>query len=177
MTPDLKPLVVREERGAVWNVLRVETGRELMVEKHLNWRSITCLVPTYQKLQRFSGRAPEAVPRALLPGYALISMTAPEQKSLALTVPGAIDILAFSGKLAVVEQEEVERIQAMGTQVTAEPWQKIPVGATVRIVDGPLRGSIGTLVKHHNSWRFIVSILLLGRSISVHVDGWTVEGL
>lgn len=171
--------MVRTEKASVWNVLRIETGRELMVEKHLNWRSITCLIPTYNRLQRFSGgRAPETVPRALLPGYALINMTAPEQqKGLALTVPGAIDILTFAGKLAVVEEEEIQRIQTLGTQVTAEPWQKIAVGATVRIVDGPLRGSIGTLVKHHSSWRFVVSILLLGRSVSVHVDGWTIEKL
>ena len=138
----------------------------------------TCALPIYNRLQRFSGgRAPEAIPRALLPGYALINMTAPEQRSLALTVPGAIDILTFAGKLAVVEEEEIQRIQNIGREgsALAEPWQRIPDGSRVRIVDGPLRGSEGTLVRRHKERRFVASIAMLSRSVSVHVDGWQVE--
>jgi transcription antitermination factor NusG len=94
-----------------------------------------------------------------------------------LTVPGAIDILTFAGKLAVVEEEEIQRIQNIGREgsALAEPWQRIRDGSRVRIIDGPLRGSEGRLVRRHREWVFVIEIPMLSRMVSVRVDGWQVE--
>jgi transcriptional antiterminator RfaH len=51
----------------------------------------------------------------------------------------------------------------------------MPVGATVRIVTGPLTGIVGTVVRRGKRDQFIAMVNFLGRGAMVDLQDWQVE--
>jgi len=52
----------------------------------------------------------------------------------------------------------------------AEPHPFLTVGRRVRIAAGPLKGMPGVLLKKKGSYRFVISIELIQRSVAIEVD-------
>jgi transcription antitermination factor NusG len=52
----------------------------------------------------------------------------------------------------------------------AEPWPYLKIGEKVRINGGSLSGIEGILVRVKNSWRLVISVTLLERSVAVEID-------
>jgi transcription antitermination factor NusG len=48
-------------------------------------------------------------------------------------------------------------------------------GDKVRVTTGPLSGLIGVVVKKGNGVRFIVTLDVIGKSVSLHIDGSALE--
>ncbi len=84
------------------------------------------------------------------------------------------------GVLEVPNQEVLQRdlrqihqILSSGLPVAPEPTH--PVGSRVRIVSGPLRGMVGTVVRRDQRDTFIALVHFLGRGASVQLEDWQVE--
>ena len=60
-----------------------------------------------------------------------------------------------------------------GLVVTEEPT--VPVGATVRVVNGPLTGVVGKVIKRANGDHFVAVVQFLGRGATVLLQDWQVE--
>jgi transcriptional antiterminator RfaH len=60
-----------------------------------------------------------------------------------------------------------------GLLVSPEPM--MPVGATVRIVNGPLTGITGTVIRRGNRDQFVAVVHFLGRGATVDLEDWQVE--
>jgi transcription antitermination factor NusG len=58
-----------------------------------------------------------------------------------------------------------------------KPWPFLRVGQTVRVEKGPLAGVDGILQEFKGSYRVVVSISLLQRSIAAEVDGSWVRAI
>jgi len=52
----------------------------------------------------------------------------------------------------------------------AEPWPFLKIGEQVRINGGSLSGIEGILIRVKNSWRLVISVTLLERSVAVEID-------
>ena len=50
-----------------------------------------------------------------------------------------------------------------------EPWPFLNVGQRVRVHDGPLTGLEGTLTEFRSTWRLVVGLELLQRSVAVQL--------
>ncbi len=60
-----------------------------------------------------------------------------------------------------------------GLPVFEEPT--VPVGATVRIVTGPLSGMIGKVIRRGKRDQFAAMVHFLGRGATVELQDWQVE--
>jgi transcription antitermination factor NusG len=61
--------------------------------------------------------------------------------------------------------------------VQADPWPYMKEGARVRVTAGPLIGMEGFVVERKNECRLVVSVDLLGRSVSTEIDAASLEPL
>jgi transcriptional antiterminator RfaH len=82
--------------------------------------------------------------------------------------------------LEVVDQESLARdlrqIHTMlSSGLTISPEPVVPVGATVRIVTGPLSGIVGKVVRRGKRDQFVAVVNFLGRGAMVDLQDWQVE--
>jgi len=60
--------------------------------------------------------------------------------------------------------------QGLTEQLNAQPHPYLKVGRRVRVVSGPLTGLEGIIVRKKNHLRFVISLNLIMRSVSVEMD-------
>lgn len=160
-------------RDYPWRVLRCETSREIEANRHLEYRGVTTYLPTFQLIRRWSHRSPETITKALFSGYVFIC--APDaDMNLAITSPHVYELLRFGREDAVIDAEELLRIQAL-SQMAAEPWTQIAPGAPIRVIAGPLRGFTGRLISHKSKLEVGLEIEMLNRWIKTSVEGYQIE--
>jgi len=54
--------------------------------------------------------------------------------------------------------------------MNTEPWEFLQSGDVVRVVQGPLRGYGGIVVRTKNQTRLVICVSLLYRSVAVEID-------
>lgn len=85
--------------------------------------------------------------------------------------PGVFSIVGTAKGPLPIDDAELSAIQAtVDSGLRAEPFPFIQAGDYVCIEEGPLRGKRGIVQRVKNQHRFIVSITLLQRSISIELD-------
>jgi transcription antitermination factor NusG len=63
----------------------------------------------------------------------------------------------------------------VASKLTAEPYDNLVAGQSVKLISGPLSGLSGTLMEIRSNFRLVVSVNMLNRSVSVHIDrDWVV---
>jgi transcription antitermination factor NusG len=93
-----------------------------------------------------------------------------------LNAPGVSRIVGWSGRPAVIPNEQIDSIRnLLESSLPIEPHDYLRCGERVRIHEGALRGTQGILVRRKKSFRLVVSVELLGRSVSIEVDLKSVE--
>jgi transcription antitermination factor NusG len=82
--------------------------------------------------------------------------------------------------IEVIDQEALARdlhqvytVLRSGLPVTSE--DAVPVGATVRIMTGPLTGMVGKVVRRAKRDQFVAVVRFLGRGAMVDLQDWQVE--
>jgi transcriptional antiterminator NusG len=112
------------------------------------------------------------VRQPLFPGY-IFCRYRPACRGDILTTPGVVRILGWGGEPEPVAEHEVEAIRtivASGLAYRASDY--LCTGDRVRLHSGPLKGLEGLVLSvKEGSYRFVVSVALLNRSVSVEVDG------
>jgi transcription antitermination factor NusG len=88
-----------------------------------------------------------------------------------------VRLLGFKGSPTPVPEETIHSIKAIvESDQPAYPWPYMQAGTLVRVLDGPLAGAIGVILKRkEKKYRLIVSVELFQRSVAVELDGETVE--
>lgn len=68
-------------------------------------------------------------------------------------------------------QEDIERIREfLGQGWRAEPHPYLPAGRRARVVQGPLAGMEGIIVRRKNRSRLVLSFDLIQRSMAIEMD-------
>jgi transcription antitermination factor NusG len=122
-----------------WNVLRVETGREVVIAQRLAERQVEQFLPTYQEKRKLSHRAPEQVTRVYFQGYVFVRC-AYRERSLVFEMPGIYGFL--DGPVSVAEMENVRLMIESGLCEVGPPVE----GNIVEVMDGPYKGYRGIVV-------------------------------
>jgi len=152
-----------------WFAVRTAAGREKSVASQLQSKGYETLLPVSRSRRQWCDRVKE-LELALFPGY-LFTRFDFNQRLPILITPG-VQLIVGSGKVPTpvsdAEMEALRRVVASGA--TAEPHDYLAAGQRVRIRDGALAGLEGILVEVKNSWRMILSVELLRRSVAVEVD-------
>jgi transcription antitermination factor NusG len=88
-----------------------------------------------------------------------------------LATPGVTSVVGFGNQPAPVTEEEIRAVRTMiASGLPVGPWPYLQVGERVRIEAGPLCGLEGILTQVKDTWRVVVSVELLQRSVAAEVD-------
>jgi transcription antitermination factor NusG len=152
-----------------WFALQVKTKHERVVANSLVVKEMETFSPVYEIARYWKDRVHEAE-EPLFPGYVFCRFDAAARLQILMT-PGVLSVVSYGRVPARLEDEEIAAIQAIiASRIKAEPWPYLQIGNHVRIEKGPLAGLTGILVRINSSWRFVVSVNLLQRSVAAEVD-------
>jgi transcription antitermination factor NusG len=147
----------------------IRPQHERAVYDGLVQKGLDTFLPLYTATRRWSDRV-KRLEAPLFPGYVFCRFDS-QARTPVLRTPGVRSIVSFGGELIAVPDDEIERVQRIlesGTGV--EPWPFLKTGQHVRVERGPLAGLEGILAEVRDTWRVVVNLELLQRSIAVQLD-------
>jgi transcription antitermination factor NusG len=159
-----------------WYAAYTCANHEKPVAAELNARGVEHFLPLYSSLRRWKDRSVRlALP--LFPGYVFVRLPLIERLRV-LQIPRVVRLVGFGGMPAALPEEQVEILRAGLTErLHAEPHPFLAVGRRMRIVSGPLAGLEGVLRRKKSNFRFVLSVELIQRSLSVEVNAEEVQPL
>ncbi len=148
-----------------WHALHVRPRFERLVAFHLELQNLEYYLPL-QQITRQSRDLVRSIELPLLPGYLFCSAQAGKIHSLR-RIPGVMDVVAEGITDQIINK--LKRIVETG--LTASPSGVPPLGRTVTIQAGPLKGITGILQNiRDGAPKFIVPVDVIARSIHVAID-------
>jgi transcription antitermination factor NusG len=152
-----------------WFALIVKHQHEKVIARLLRSKGYEEFLPLYAARRRWSDRTKVAeVP--LFPGYVFCRFDWKRRLPI-LKTPGVTSIVTYGTEPAPVEDAEIDAIQRIvSSDLPIEPHRFIKVGDRARVNQGPLEGLEGILISEKNSWRVVVQVSLLKRSVAVEID-------
>lgn len=152
-----------------WYAIRVRSNYEFRTSAVLRAQGYEEFLPSYRVRSRWSDRWKETT-LPLLPGYVLCRFDVHFRLPILMT-PGVVHIVGIGKTPVPVDEFEVAALRRIAdAQVTARPWPFLRVHDPVTVALGPLAGLEGVLVEIKNTYRVVVSVTLLQRSVAVEVD-------
>jgi len=152
-----------------WYAVRVRSNYEANVSAVLEHKGVERFLPTYRSRRKWSDRI-KTLDLPLFPGYVFCRIPL-EQRNLVLTTGGVVDIVSVGRIPAPLSEQEIEAVRTVvSAKAHAEPWPFLKIGEKVRINGGSLSGIEGILIRVKNSWRLVISVTLLERSVAVEID-------
>jgi len=167
--------VVRQTRRC-WLAAYTRSRHEQQVANQLRLKDLEFLLPTYQHLARWSDRL-RSSQAPLFPGYIFVHVSDCERVPVLETL-GVVYLVSIAGKPAVLPDEDVARLRTCSLRPgDVEPHPYLRIGHRVRVKHGPFAGWEGTLVEKQNSFRLVVAIDQIQRSVAVNLHGADLESL
>ena len=159
---------------ALWHALHTKHQHEKYVTDILAEKGFEVFCPTYAEVHRWKDRRKE-VTIPLFSGYLFFADGLDRRIDL-LSTPGVCAIVSFGNTPAIVPEEEINaiRLAAAGSQ-RVEPHPFLKEGHKVRVKSGPLSGIEGILQRRKDTFRVVLSVQLLGRSVAVQVEQCDIE--
>lgn len=173
--PELDTIEPKTNRRC-WLAAYTRARHEQQVARQLGQKNLEHLLPTYERLTRWSDRIRRAT-APLFPSYIFVHICEAERRALLETM-GIVQIVSVAGQPAQLSDEEIERLRSCisgGAEIEPHPYLKI--GRRVRVKHGPFAGWEGTLLEKQNSRRLVVNIEQIMKSIAVNIHSADVEAM
>ncbi len=149
---------------------------EKRIVERLHFDAIETFLPVYKSMHHWRNRTKHVVELPLFPGYVFVRTSA-QQQSKVLSLSGVVNIVGVPGQPIPIADDLIAALRIGCAQSTAEPHPYVRIGTRVRIRRGPLEGCEGILLQKKNGYRFVLSMDLLMRAMSVEVDAADVEAI
>jgi transcription antitermination factor NusG len=167
------PASIEAKEEAVWWCLHTKPRQEKAIARDLRVHGIVYYLPQMLKESRTpQGRKIQSVV-PLFASYMFLNGSVNDRLT-ALRADRLVSVIE------VVDQESLERdlrqihmMLSSGLPVSAE--EVVPVGATVRILTGPLTGMVGKVIRRAKRDQFVAVVRFLGRGAMVDLQDWQVE--
>jgi transcription antitermination factor NusG len=151
-----------------WYAVYTWARHEKVVAGQLEQRGLKCFLPLYLTVRRSNMRTVR-VSLPLFPSYVFVQTVAANHFR-PLQVPGVVHYVG-NRRAAQIPDDEIEglrRVLLSGMDVAPHPY--LAPGNSVRISSGPLAGLSGVIERTKSGSRFIVSVNMIMRSISVELN-------
>ena len=157
-----------------WYALQVQPRCESRVSTTLSLKGYEVLSPTYSIKQRRNGQLIQKE-APLFPTYLFCRYNQSLPQRI-VDSPGIVRFVSFGNTPVPIDDTEINSIRTLyQSGVRAQPWQFIPHGTRVRIVNGALEGVEGIFVESKSAMRVVLNITLLYRSLMIELDGADIE--
>jgi transcriptional antiterminator NusG len=168
-----------EKNNCSWYCLYTRSRHEDAVHQRLTEKKITSFLPKLEVWSKRKDRR-KKIQKALFAGYLFVHENLTHEIWLEiLKTPGVVKILGGETGPIAIPEAQIESIQTiLNGKAAVSPFPYLKEGQVVRVVDGPLQGCEGFLLKiKEGRERLIISLDLLKRSVSVEIEGASVEPL
>lgn len=165
--------------SVAWYAVQTRSRHEKAAAGYLSDAGLETFLPLYRRRSARRDRA-AFVDEPLFGGYLFARF---DYRSVArlkvLKAPGFVRTVGFGELPAPVPEPQIEALTLLvGGDQDVCPFPFLQAGQRVRVVAGPFQGVEGFLVASAGeNPRLVVSIELLGRSVSVKIDRWDVRPL
>lgn len=160
-----------------WYAVHTASRHEQRVHDRLIEKSIHTFLPKMEVWSRRKDRR-KRIQIPLFPGYLFVKAYLDNDIWLrVLKTPGVAYILTNGSKCTPIPENQITSIQTLlENDVLISPYPYLKIGQKVRIVNGPLMGCEGILLREKpNKERLIISIDLLKRSVCAEMHEADVE--
>ncbi len=161
----------------LWYCLHTRSRHEEVVYQRLEKKGFLAFLPKLEVWSKRKDRR-KRIQKALFPGYLFVNdILNPFRTLEILKTPGVAKILSNEKGPAPVPDAQIESIKKILSGKTAVfPFPYLKEGQIVRVVDGPLKGCQGFLLQiKEEKERLVISVDILQRSVSVEIEGASVE--
>ena len=152
-----------------WYAIRTKSNQERITSLSLANKGYDCYLPSYNERGRLTDRL-VVLERPLFPGYLFCRFDVKLRMPI-LTTPGIMSILGCGSKPLPIAESEITAIQTLlGSGCAAKPCPFIRKGQRIRVMSGCMKGLEGILLEQKSTWRLVISVTILQRSVSVEID-------
>ena len=152
-----------------WYAAYTRANHEKSVAQQLSHGSVEHFLPLYETLRRWNDRRMR-LQLPLFPGYVFVRMALRDRLRV-LQIPSVVHLVSFSGIPTPLPESEIEAVQScLSRERGLEPHPYLRTGRRVRVTGGPLSGQEGIVVRKKNHCRFVISLHLIMRSVSVEIS-------
>jgi len=168
---------LRRETGEAspgWYAMYTRHQHEKSVARLLSEKGFDIFLPLQTVARRWKDRTKE-LSLPLFPCYVFLWGTLRRRMEI-VTTPGFHSFVGLGDQPVTIPPEEIEAVrQALRSGAKVEACPFLRYGDKVRISSGPLEGMEGILVRKKNSYRLVLSVVFLEKSVAVEVDAFSVE--
>jgi transcription antitermination factor NusG len=159
---------------SAWHALYTCFQHEKVVARILSNKRFEVFLPLYSAAHQWKDRV-KRLTLPLFPCYVFVRGGLARHLDIVST-PGVCDFVGISGKPSDIPESEIETVRrVIDKSLRVEPHPFLNRGDRVRVKSGPLEGIEGTLVRKKNSFRLVLSVELLQKSVAVELDVAVVE--
>lgn len=159
-----------------WFALYTCANQERRVAAQLEVRGVEHFLPVYRSRRNWKDRR-VFLDLPLFPGYVFACFEWSERVRV-LQARGVVRVVGSNGQPSPLAEGDMVALRAgVRGALRFEPHRYLTAGTRVRILQGPLAGMTGILVRKKNSYRVILSVDLIACSVALEVDAADIERL
>jgi transcription antitermination factor NusG len=157
-----------------WFAVFTVPRHEKRVEAHFRLREIENFLPLYQRQRQWKDGSKGMLQLPLFSSYIFVRIGW-DGRVPVLKVPGVISIVGCGPQPLPIPDSYIHGLREGLRQGGIEPHPYLTAGARVRIRSGAMAGMEGVLVRKKNSFRVVLTLEMIMRSVTVEVEMEDIE--
>jgi transcription antitermination factor NusG len=157
-----------------WFAAYTMSRHEKRIASHCERIGIEPFLPLYSSQRSWKNRTTVDLQMPLFPNYIFVRL-APQDHGPLMRLPGLLSTVGNAAGPVAIPDADMELLRQVIACKNIEPHPFITKGDRVRVKTGPLAGVVGLVQKQGNGLRFIVTLDLIGKSVSLHIDRSALE--
>lgn len=156
-----------------WYAVYVIARHEKRIAEHFRTRQIEHFLPLYEVRRKWKDGSKVTLQLPLFPSYIFVQ-TARNQRISALEVPGVLSVVG-KPEASQITDAYIESLREGLRLGKVEPHPYLVEGERVRVKTGIMAGMQGILLRRKGSFRLVLTLDLIMKSVAVEVDIEDVE--
>jgi transcription antitermination factor NusG len=157
-----------------WFAAYTMSRHEKRIAAHCERIGIEQFLPLYTSQRSWKNRTTVDLQMPLFPNYIFVRLL-PQDHGPLMRLPGLLSTVGNAAGPVVIPDGDMELLRRIIACKAIEPHPFMAKGDKVRVVTGPLAGLIGVVLEKGNGLRFIVTLDMIGKSVSLDIDGSALE--
>ena len=152
-----------------WFALQTRSRHEKVVQSQLELRNIEHFLPMKKRVSQWTDRKKE-IKVPLFTGYCFARFSL-EDRVPVLQSQGVVRVVGLAGKSEPIPDEEInalKRLISNSCNYICHPFLK--EGMLVEVINGPLQGVKGRLIREARFARLVLNITLIQRAVAIEID-------